>query len=137
MNKYLYGNKIKDFVKDIVIDELYNYEDTKHYSCDLAYSLLERYNIDGVYFYNNYEATKFIQDNFFDFGEIVDEIENNLGAENIPNVFENPDGFCVVCFLEVASYLLSQCKLIEENWDNEIVLSKENIEIIESQLEEV
>ena len=120
MSRYLENNKIKDFVKDIIINELYNYEEESFYGCDLGYGLLEGYNIDGVYFYNNYKAREFIKENFEDFGEIVDEIAFQFGSESIPNVFAEPDKFCVVCFLEVASYILSKCKYVDDRWGEEL-----------------
>ena len=135
--KYLKNNNLKDFVKDIIKEELENYEDTTAYGCDLSYTLLEGYNIDGVYFYNNYKATAFIKKHFDEFGEVVEEISFNLGSENIPNVFDEPDKFCVVCFIEIASYLLSKCKYVDDNWINEITLNKEIINTIKKELENV
>lgn len=137
MSRYLEDNKIKDFVKNIIIEELYNHEDMSFYGCDLGYCLLEGYNVDGVYFYNNYDAMNFISECFEDFGEIVEEITFQLGAENIPNVFTEPDKFCVVCFLEVASYILSQCKTVDDMWDSEIELTEEVIKKLESEIKEV
>lgn len=135
--RYLENNKIKDFVKNIIVDELHNHEDMSFYGCEMAYNLLEEYNIDGVYFYNNYDAMNFISECFGDFGEIVEEITFQLGAECIPNVFAEPDRFCVVCFLEVASYILSQCKTIDNMWNDEIKLTEEVIKTIENELSEV
>ena len=134
---YLSNNEIKDFVKDIVIDKLHEYEGIKVYGCDLGYTLLESYNIDDVYFYYDDKAIDFISKHFRDFGEIVEEITFQLGSESIPNVFYYPDRFCVVCFLEVASYILGQCKYVEDNWNNSFELTKEVIEIIENELSEV
>ncbi len=135
--EYLENNSIKDFVKDIVINKLYDYEDIKVYACDLGYELLESYNIDGVYFYNNYDAMEFIKKHFEDFGEIVEEIKFQLGVESIPNIFDEPDRFCVVIFLEVASYILSRCKTVDDNWNNEIILNKKTINKIIKELKEV
>lgn len=134
---YLENNSIKDFVKDIVVDKLYDYEDLSSYGCDLAYTLLESYNIDGVYFYNDYKATEFIKNHFEDLGEIVEEITFELGSDNIPNIFDCPDKFCVVIFLEVASYILGQCKTIEKSWDEELILDKKTIENIINELKEI
>lgn len=135
--RYLEYNSLKDFVKDILIEELENYKDTTSYGCDLSYTLLEGYNIDGVYFYNNYKAIDFIKKHFEDFGEVVEEITFQLGSENIPNIFDEPDSFCVVCFIEIASYLLSQCKYVDDNWNNKITLNDRTIKIINQELEEV
>ena len=135
--EYLENNKIKDFVKDIILDELDCYKGLEVHGCDLAYQLLEEYRVDGVYFYNNHKATEFIKENFEDFGEIVEELKYTFGEENIPNVFEYPDKFCVVCFLEVASYLLCSCKFVETNWNNDFVIVDGAISIIKNELKEV
>lgn len=135
--EYLEDNYIKDFVKDIIIDKLEEYEGVTCYACDLSNTLFEGYFADGVYFYNNKRAIDFITDNFFDFGEIVTELRYQLGSENVPNVFDNPDLFCVVCFHEVASYILGRCEYINLEWNNEIILTKDVIEIIKKEVMEV
>ena len=134
---YLSNNEIKDFVKNIVIDRLYDYKGMEVYGCDMGYTLLETYNIDAVYFYYDNKAIDFISKHFRDFGEIVEEITFQLGSESIPNVFEYPDRFCVVCFLEVASYILGQCKYVSDNWDNSFEITEEVIKTIENELSEV
>ena len=134
---YLKDNEIKDFVKDIIIDRLHDYKGVEVYGCDMGYELLETYNVDGVYFYSNDKAIDFISKHFRDFGEIVEEIKFHLGSENIPNVFDYPDRFCVVCFLEVGGYILGQCKYVEDNWNNSFEITEEVIKIIENELSEV
>ena len=134
---YLDNNKIKNDVINELIEQLYNYEGQTYLGCDLGYQLLEGYNIDGVYFYNNYKATEYIKEHFEDLGEIVEEIKFQLGAEFIPNIFDEPDKFIVVIYLEVANYLMAQCEFIDTNWNNTIDLNKQNIEIIKKQLEEL
>ena len=135
--EYLENNKIKDFVKDIILDELDCYKGLEVRGCDLAYQLLESYRVDGVYFYNNYKATEFIKENFEDFGEIVEEIKFQTYDGYLPNVFENPDRFCMLCFLEVASYLLCSCKFVESNWNNDFVIVDGAISTIKNELKEV
>jgi len=134
---YLENNSIKDFVKDIITDRLFDYEDTKTYGCDMAYTLLEQYNIDGSYFYSTYESEEFIKQHFSELGEIVEEISFQLGKEFIPNIFDEPEKFTVVIFLEVANYILSQCKTIDDNWNNEMTLNKKTINQIIKEMKDV
>ena len=134
-NIYLENNKIKNEVIEKLIEEMENYKDTEVYACDLAYTLLEEYNIDGTITYSTYEAKKWIKNNFDDLGEIVEERQAN-GLE-VPNIFDRPEAFMVTIYLEVASYLMAQCKFIDEHWNNIIVLTTKNIEIIKKQLEEL
>lgn len=139
--EYLENNNIKNEVIDKLIDKLYDYEDIKCYSCDLAYTLFESYNIDGSVTYSTNEAQKWIKDNWKDLPDILEELKFQFGndyfSEILMDIFENPEKFMVVIYLEVASYLTGKCKLIEDNWDNEIILTKKNINKIKKQLEEM
>lgn len=139
--EYLENNNIKNEVIDKLIDKLYDYENIKCYSCDLAYTLFESYNVDGSITYSTSEATKWIKDNREDLPEILDELKFQFGndyfSEILMDIFENPEKFMVVIYLEVARYLIGECKLIENNWNNEIVLTKKNINTIKKQLEEM
>lgn len=124
----------RDILNDL-IDKLYDYEGGCYYACDLAYTLFECYNIDGSVTYSTYNAKEWIKKHFDELGEVVEEIKFNLGSEFVPNIFEEPEKFMVVIYLEVASSLLSQCKFIDDNWNNEIELTNENIEKIKKELE--
>lgn len=130
--KYLENNNIKNEVIEKLIEELENYKDTEHYGCDLAYDLFEGYNIDGSITYSTYEAKQWIKRNFDDLGEIVEEIQAN-GLE-IPNIFDSPELFMVVIYLEVASYLMGLCEFINENWNQNFMLNDKNILTITKQL---
>lgn len=132
--EYLENNKIKNEVIEKLIEELENYKDVEVYACDLAYTLLEEYNIDGTITYSTYDAKEWIKNNFNDLGEIVEEIQAN-GLE-VPNVFDRPEAFMVTIYLEVASYLMAQCKFIDEHWDDTIILNDVNISTITKQLKE-
>lgn len=120
--KYLEDNKIKNEVIDKLIEELNNYEDSNNYGSELAYNLFESYNIDGSMTYNSFEAINWIKQNFEDLGEIVEEIK--FSGLEIPNVFDEPEKFMVVIFLEVGEYLMGECDFVVENWNNEFELNK-------------
>lgn len=124
----------KEILNDL-IEKLYEYEGQKIYACDLAYTLFESYNIDGSVTYSTYNAKEWIKKYFNELGEAVEAIKYNLGSELIPNIFDEPEKFMVVIYLEVGASLLSQCKFIDDNWNNEIELTNKNIEIIKEQLE--
>ena len=128
---------MKKEVLNNLIDKLYDYKGGNYYACDLAYTLFECYNIDGSVTYNAYDAKEWIKKYFNELGEVVEEIKFNLGSEFIPNIFEEPEKFMVVIYLEVGASLLSQCKFIDDNWNNEIELTNENIEKIKKELEEL
>lgn len=129
---------MKKEILDRIIDRLKEYKDTEHYACDLGYTLFEGENLDGSFTYNTYAAEQWIKDNFRDIGPVVDELKFQFGENFMKNYnpFDNPEKFMVLIILEVASYLISRCKLVQDNWDNKIVLDEEIINTLSEQLEE-
>ena len=133
---YLKNNKVKDFVIAQIKEKLYDFEGISEYGCDFSYKLFEGENYDGVYFYSTYESKQWIQKYFDDLDEIVEELTFEFGADYISkfNPFSEPDKFVLIIIIEVAAYLLGQCKTIEDNWNNEFVLSKSKIKKIINEL---
>lgn len=144
---YLENNKIKDFVKNEIVCKLEDFEnsicDDSVYACDLAYKLFENENIDGSFFYDTVQAKKWLSEYFDDLSEIIEEIQfqfdENFCNKILLDFFKNPDCFIVFVVLEVASYLLWQCKYINESWDGDdkITLTNDVIDIICHQLDEL
>ena len=127
-------NELEKYVRDGIIEKLNQGICENEYGCDLAYSLFESENIDGTFTYNTYEAEEWIKIYFDEIGEVVEDIELNLGKESIPNPFTNAEQFQIVIILEVSQYLLSRCEYIEDNWNNEIELTGDVVELIIEQL---
>lgn len=142
---YLKNSKIKDFVKSEIVCKLEDCEnsicDDSVYACDLAYKLFESENTDGVYFCDNWRAKHWLSEHFNDLSEIIEELQSQFDKDFCNKImldfFNNPDCFIVVIVLEVASYLLGQCKYINENWDDEIILTNDVIDTICFQLDEL
>lgn len=138
---YLKNNSIKNEVIEELQEKLNEYEDTKSYGCDLGYTLFEGYNMDGTITYNRYRAEMWIKNNWDNFGEILEELRFQFDSDYFKdiamNIWDNPEKFMVIVYLEVASYLLSQCPFVDENWNKEIILTSDNIELISKQLEEL
>ena len=132
--EYLENNKIKNEVIKKLIVKLDDYKDITVYASDLAYTLFEEYNVDGSITYSIYEAKKWISSNFDGLSEIVDEIQYE-GLE-LPNIFNEPEKFMVIIYLEVANYLLDQCQIIADNWNNKLILNNNIIKIIKKELKE-
>lgn len=127
---------LKNFVIEAMIDELGCMDGREIYGADLGYEIFSEANCNGSYTCNALEAENFIKEYFSDFGEVVDDIKFNLGTESIPNPFTESERFQVVIMLEMSNTLCSQCPFIDENWNNEIELTKENIKLIINQLME-
>ena len=128
-------NKIENEVKELLKEKLTNYEGHVTYGADLSWDLLEVENCDGTITYDRQQAISWIGENFDLLEEVVEGIELNLGKESIPNVFSEPEKFMVVVYLEVAGGLLCECKYIGDNWNNEIELTREVVNTIVKQLD--
>lgn len=138
---YLENNSIKNEVIEELEEKLTEYEGTTSYGCDLAYTLFESYNIDGTITYSRYSAEIWIKNNWNNLGEILDELKFQFGndyfTDIVMNIWDNPEKFMVIVCLEVSSYLLSQCSFVDKNWNDEVILTSDNIELISKQLEKL
>lgn len=126
---------IKEFVIDVLKDKLDEYEGNSTYGADLAFYLLQQYNVDGSYTYSTYEAKQWVQEHFDELGEIVEEMtEEGLAP---CNVFDNPEAFQVQIMLYVAGQLLGQCDTVNAFWNEEQELTEEIIAKIKEELNEI
>lgn len=132
---------MKNYVIDLLLNELENYEDTKVYACELDYTLLEGYNIDGSITYNTYEAKEWIKEHYDDIGEFLENYSFCVGNDNLSSlaidIFTNPEKAMVIICLEKANEILSSLDFVKENWDNEIILNTKNISKIEKGLKDL
>ena len=128
-------NNIEVNVRELLKEKLADYEGHNIYGADLSWELLETENCDGTITYDRQQAIAWIGENFNLLGEIVEEIEFNWGKESIPNVFTEPEKFMAVVYLEVAGGLLYECRYINDNWNNEIELTREVVSTITKQLD--
>ena len=128
-----------NYVIDLLIRKLEDYEDTSIYGCDMAYTLLEQYNVDGSITYNTCEAIEWLKDNIQDIYDFLPTIKFEFGDEFYAkiciDILDSPEKAMVIICLEKANEIMSNLKFINDNWNNEIVLNKENINIIKSELE--
>ena len=130
-------NNMEKSVKNLLVEKLDNYKGSCIYGCDLAFTLLESENCDGSIDCSSYKAMQWIKENFSELGDVIEDIELNFGEKSIPNVFLEPEKFQVVCYLEIASKLISKCEFVNNNWNVDIMLDEENINIIKNQLNQL
>lgn len=141
--EYLQYSKIKNFVKQEMIEKLENLKDcnASFYSSDLGFSLFESENVNGAYFCNNDNVRNWLKKYFDDLSEIIEELKLQFDVEYCNKIlldfFDNPDRFIVVIVIEVSSYLMGKCKTINKNWNDEITLSNELINTLISELKQV
>lgn len=123
-----------DLTVELLKQELENYEDETITACEIAWTLTQGYNIDGTITYNTKESINLINKYWYDIADIYNDVIFNNGNCEI-NMFNEPELFLTAMFIENAEYLLSRCKIIDNNWNENIELNRENINTIKKQLE--
>lgn len=130
---------MNNYVIDLLIRKLEDYKDMSIYGCDMAYTLLEQYNVDGTVLYNTYSTTEWLKDNIQDIYDFLPTIkfmyDNNFYANLCIDILDSPEKAMTIICLEKANEILSSLKFINDNWDNEIILDKKTIKIIKEELE--
>lgn len=124
---------IKDFVIDVLEGQLDEYENSTICGGDLAYTLLEPYNIDGTYTYDTYAAIGWVKLHFEEISDIIFEMKKTGFCP--VDVFDNPEAFQVQIMLYVAGQLLGQCDTVNEFWNEEQELTQEIIDKIKEELD--
>lgn len=122
-----------NYCRDFVIDNLSDYEGNTYYMCDLGSYITEGINVDGSATYNTEEAKKYIREWWEEAGEYHQYEKDNFG-EVFHNPFENPEVYMVCMIIEGVRSLLSQCDIVDENWNDEVELTSEVIECILQQV---
>lgn len=126
-----------DYIKEFIEETLPEYEGTCLYACDLGYKLTEKINTNGTATFNRAEAIKYIKEWFDEAAEVYNYQVENYG-EACQNPFENPEAWMVCMIIEGVNSVLSQCSLIDEQWNEEgFELTKENIQTIIDYVKEV
>ena len=128
----------KDII-NLLLENLENYEGIKGYGCDLAYKLLECYNVDGSILYNTYKTIEWLKDNIQDIYDFLPSYKFEFGDEEYAklciDILENPEKAMVKIVLAKADEILSKLKFIQDNWNNGIILNNKTINIIKEELE--
>lgn len=123
-------------IKAFAIYELLQLENTEVYACDLAYEITQSINCDCSVTYSTYAAIEWIKEHFDELGDVVDSYEWSTG-NSICNPFHEPEKFQVIIYIHVIVGLLASCEFIDENWNDVITLTKENIEILIEQIKNI
>lgn len=123
-----------DFCKEYICEHLGELESVNVYACDLAYTLAEDDNVNGTMTYSRREAFDYLYDWAEDCADYLEYEKMNFGERSNP--FENPEAFMVRMVIEGINSILSQCEIIDSNWNDEIELTPEVIETIKEQIKD-
>lgn len=120
---------IYEWAKEFILDYIDEYEGLSTYGADLAYEITEVPNKNGVY---EDDAWGFITKHIQDAREEYDNQEDILGEAKNP--LKDPDGFVVVWLIDAVGSILANIDIVDENWNNELELTKDVIKEIKDAL---
>ena len=125
-----------DYCKQHLLDKLEDYEGQTHYACDLGFILCEGENCDGTLTYSTYEAQKYLQAWWWECAEYFDYQKFNFG-EILHNPFENPEAYMVGMVIEGVRSILSQCKSIDDAWNDGVTLDEDFLKQLREDIDQV
>lgn len=128
-------SNIKEEFKEFIVSELENRIGNSYYACDLASYITEGINADGSVTYSTYEAKEWIKENWDLCAESYENQKFNWGIASVKNPFEEPEAFMVCVYIDIIEQILSRCPTINDNWDDEIELTKEVIEKLKGEID--
>jgi hypothetical protein len=123
-----------DYCKEFIKNRLQDLEGLSYYACDFASELTMGINVDGTATYSTYKAKEYLREWWDDCADYFQYEKDNFG-QNLHNPFEAPEVFHVCMIIEGVSSLLSQCTVIDQNWDDKIEITKEVIDSISEEIE--
>lgn len=124
------------YCKNHIAEQLHYYEGQKYYACDLGDYLTEEINANGTFTYSRALAMDVLKE-WWEDAALYYEYEKMSFGECTHNPFENPEAYTVCMVIEGVRSMLSQCKFINDHWNDEIKLTKRNIKTILAQLDEL
>lgn len=124
------------FCKEKINDELDNCAGQTVYASDLGFTLTEDINANGTFTYSRELAKDYIREWWDDANDYWQYEEYNFG-EHYHNPFDNPEAYTVCMVIEGVRGLLAKCPFIDENWNEEIELTEENINLIKEQIAKI
>lgn len=123
----------EEYCKSFIVDNLDAYVGTDVYGCDLSFTLTEEINVNGSATFSRQKAMDYIKEWFDEAAEVYDYQMENYGSVS-QNPFENPEAWMVCMIIEGCSSLLSQCKCVDNIWNDEVELTEELAEQIKEEI---
>ena len=125
-------NTFTTTIKNWLIDELEERkgQNMEVYPEDLAYILTDYINTNGSVNFSAWEASQFIKDNFYTFGDLIEYVKNNYDMDLNPML--EPEKAEVIAYIEGVNYLLNNLETLQKEIDkseyDQIVLTDDLID---------
>lgn len=127
--------KLEKWVLNEMMDRLEDWEDMEVCLSELSWNLFEGENCNGSYWCSYYQAQEWVKEYFDDLGDVVEEMTSDWGSAP-DNVFSQTESFQVQVVLYLADRLLSKSQYIQDNWNEDVVLTEEIIKQIKDEWQE-
>lgn len=112
-----------DYCKSYIKEHIHDYVGQSEYGADLCYTITQAPNMDGSLTYSRYDAMEYLKEWWWDAADYYGYAQDNFGE--VKNPFDNPEAYMVCMVIQGVSSLLSQCSVIEKNWNDEFELTDE------------
>lgn len=127
-----------DYCKELIRDEIENFEGDTYYACDLGRELTMNGNMNGTFTFSTHEARQILKSWWDDLHGVNRRIYDELGYDHDDvDVFDTPEKYHVFAVIEGVDSIMSSLDIIQENWDGEIELTRDVIDTILDQLDGV
>ena len=123
-----------DYCKDYILSTIENYEGHNGYGSELGMTLTEEPNCNGSLTFSRSEAKDYLREWWDECGDYWEYERDNFG-ENFHNPFDDPEGYMVCMVIEGVNSILSDCPIVEENWNDKFELTEDAIASIEEYVE--
>lgn len=126
-----------ELVKDYLTESVEEYEGQEVYGVDLADLLTSNLQTNGTIEYFTAGTLEKIAKRHNEYAKVFEHIRSNYGSDtDLPNILAMPERFDVEAYYIVAGDILSKIPLVDENWDDEFELNKENINTIQKAIKD-
>lgn len=126
-----------ELVKDYLTESVEGYEGQKVYGADLADLLTSNSQADGTIEYFTTGTLEKIAERYDEYANVFEHIRSNYGSDtDLLNILAMPERFDVEAYYIVAGDILSKIPLVDENWNDEFELNKENINTIQKAIKD-
>lgn len=126
-----------NYIKDTIMDKLEEMEGKSLNVSELSDEITMEDNNSGCFILYTIEAKQFIKDFWEEAQDTYEDHIFQFGKEGafIPNPFEDPNGYSFFMEDYGVRKLLNNIPFIEDNWDEEIIVTPEIIKQIRKELD--
>ena len=125
-----------EYCKNHILNNIEGFEGNYVYGADFCYDVTMAMNTDGTATYSRDSAKEYLKEWWNEAADYYEYHKSNFGEAPI-NPFEDPEGYMVCMVICGCSSILSQCKTIDDRWNNQFTLDKEIIAQIKNEVEEI